>query len=335
MTIGTLILSTIIFHSLGFKGIEGMVTSLMVGTLICLAMCLSGDASQDLKTGFLLGGTPKWMQIGQIVGIGATSYFVVNTTIMLKDLIVKGDLVAPQANLMALIIRGIMEANLPWELVIGGAFVAVCVELLGIPALPVAVGFYLPLSLSTPIMVGGLLAYLASRLYKGEEFKKRNEYGILVASGLIAGDAIIGLGVIGLNYCNMDLTVKWAGSQWQWLAILTFLLVAAFLWYFVSRGDSGKNGEPPEGPPGGGGGGSHKEKYGKGGTYSAGGPSLAQVAVGECIPRCSDRPEEGGMYSAGGPSLAQVAVGECIPRCDKPEEEEVNKEHKEEENKDV
>ncbi|MFP4499007.1 MAG: OPT family oligopeptide transporter, partial [Vulcanimicrobiota bacterium] len=168
MTIATLIVSTLIFKALGFTGIEGMVTSLVVGAFVCIAMGMAGDISQDLKTGFLLGATPWKQQIGQIIGVAASSFFVVWMVLYLKPFLTGGGenaLRAPQANLMAILIRGIMEGNLPWILILTGGFIALCVELLGAPSLPFAVGLYLPLELSTPIMVGGLLSWLTGKIY--------------------------------------------------------------------------------------------------------------------------------------------------------------------------
>ena len=251
MTIGTLIASCLIFRAIGFTGIEGMVTSLLVGAFVCIAMCLAGDVSQDLKTGFLVGATPKWQQIGQVIGVAASSVFVVLILIFLKDNVGfsgAAGLKAPQANLMAIVIRGIMEGSLPWTLVLAGGFIAICVELLGAPALPFAVGLYLPLELSTPIMVGGLLAWIVTKIYKGKEMKIRNENGVLTASGLIAGDALMGIFVIALvvflKEKGIDFQgISWAGTFWFWPAVVMFMAIAGYLWYTVVN----KNVEiPPE-----------------------------------------------------------------------------------------
>ena len=253
MTIGTLIASCLIFKAIGFTGIEGMVTALLVGAFVCIAMCLAGDVSQDLKTGFLVGATPKWQQIGQVIGVAASSFFVIWILIFLKNNIgFTGEhgLKAPQANLMAIVIRGIIEGSLPWTLVLAGGFIAVCVELLGAPALPFAVGLYLPLELSTPIMIGGLLAWITTKIYKGKELKIRNENGILTSSGIIAGDALMGILVIAI-VAKMESAGKVFGGfdfsfvHWRFTAVLMFLLVAAYLWYTVSN----KSVEiPPEDP---------------------------------------------------------------------------------------
>lgn len=253
MTIGTLILCTVIFKALGYTGIQGMVISLMVGTFVCFAICLSGDISQDLKTSFLLGGTSRWMQIGDIIGVVGSTFFVIWVLMKLQPDIVNNNLAAPQANLMALIIKGIMQANLPWELVIAGAFISVCIEVLGIPALPVAVGLYLPLSLSTPVIIGGGLSWLTSKKFKGEEYKTKNENGILASSGLIAGNAIMGL-ITLITLAATEKTIfemitgaKAGFANYWWISAGAFLLVTWYLWKNVvsadgAGGDNGKGG---------------------------------------------------------------------------------------------
>ncbi len=243
MTIGTLIASTLIFKWLGFSGIEGMVTSLLVGAFVCVAMGLAGDVSQDLKTGFLIGATPKWQQIAQIIGVAASAFCVAWILIFLKNkvgFVGENALKAPQANIMSLLIRGIMEGSLPWTLILAGGFIAICVELLGAPALPFAVGLYLPLELSTPIMVGGLLAWIVTKKYKGKEMKVRNENGVLTSSGLIAGDALMGILVIAVSVYLKEKNIpyegiKWAGSFWFWPAVVMFMVVAGYLWHTVAN----------------------------------------------------------------------------------------------------
>ncbi len=247
MTIGTLIASCLIFKALGFTGIDGMVTALVVGAFVCIAMCMAGDISQDLKTGFLLGATPLRQQIGQIIGVAASSLFVVMTVLYFRNNIAPppgfhGEVFkAPQANLMAILIRGIMEGKLPWILIITGGFIAVCVELLGAPALPFAVGLYLPLELSTPVMIGGILAYITKKVFKDPKvYKVKSEKGILASSGLIAGDALMGILIIALSAKGIDLAKGWENApfvNWQWPAVLAFFLLAWYLWQVISKKD--------------------------------------------------------------------------------------------------
>jgi len=272
MTIGTLIMSCLIFRAIGFTGIEGMVTSLLVGAFVCIAMCMAGDVSQDLKTGFLLGATPWKQQVGQVIGIAASSVFVIMILMFLKDNVgfagmpkppaappgTEG-LKAPQANLMAIVIRGIMEGNLPWTLVLAGGFIAVCAELLGAPALPFAVGLYLPLELSTPIMVGGLLSYITGKIFKKDKAKQKMEKGVLVSSGLIAGDALMGILIIGLTAKGIDLSIPalnsyfatkgialqipWGWTYWRLTAILAFIAISAYLWFQIVKNHNSEDEE--------------------------------------------------------------------------------------------
>jgi putative OPT family oligopeptide transporter len=239
MTIATLIISTLIFRALGYTGIEGMVTSLLVGAFACIAMAMAGDVSQDLKTGFLIGATPKKQQIAQIIGVAASSFFVIWMVKNLSPMIINGELKAPQANLMSMVIKGIMEGSLPWALVIAGGFIACVVELLKIPALPFAVGLYLPLELSTPLIIGGLLAHLTRMIYRNpQELKDRIERGILVSSGLIAGDALMGLVVIGLVASGINLKdyISWPLAEFQWTTVAAFAAITYFIWRQVTSG---------------------------------------------------------------------------------------------------
>lgn len=161
MTIATLLLTCIIFILAGMAGMPNVkVAVLTVGAFVCIAAAIAGDTSQDLKTGFLIGATPKYQQIGEFIGVissGLTMGFVMY---LLKDAITSGELPAPQANLMKLVVDGVIGGNLPWNLVISGMFIALGVELLGVNSLAFAVGLYLPLSLSVPIMAGGIIRWI-------------------------------------------------------------------------------------------------------------------------------------------------------------------------------
>jgi putative OPT family oligopeptide transporter len=242
MTIGTLIVSTLIFHSLGFRGIEGMVTSLVVGAFVCIAMCMAGDISQDLKTGFLIGSTPWRLQLAQIIGTFSSALFVVWMVLSLVPFIAPKDgvavLQAPQANLMAILIKGIMSGNLPWVLIFTGVFIAIIVELVGVSALAFAIGLYLPLSTSAPFIVGGFLAWFLQRKYASNptEFKERNEKGVLVSSGLIAGDALMGLLVLILTAKDIVFPKVLPDfiTQSSWTAIIAYGAATLFLWYNIS-----------------------------------------------------------------------------------------------------
>jgi len=200
MTIATLLVTSVILLSFGVSGFKGMVTVMSIGTVVCIAVCLSGDIAQDLKTGYLLGATPRQQQIMEFVGLlfpalamGFTVFLLSSAFGFVRDATHPSPLLAPQANVMAVIVQGVMTGNLPWIPIIVGCMLAAAIELVGISSLPFAIGLYLPLDLSTPIMAGGLTALVVRKISKEEVVKKREERGILFGSGLVAGDALLGV----------------------------------------------------------------------------------------------------------------------------------------------
>lgn len=199
MTIATLLLTCIIFILAGMAGMPNVkIAVLTVGAFVCIAAAIAGDTSQDLKTGFLIGSTPRYQQIGEFIGVissGLTMGFVMY---LLKDAITTGELPAPQANLMKLVVDGVIGGNLPWNLVISGMFIALGVELLGINSLAFAVGLYLPLSLSVPIMAGGIIRWILERRKSDPDLEEKRETGVLYSSGLIAGAALTGVMIMVL-----------------------------------------------------------------------------------------------------------------------------------------
>ena len=197
MAIATLLISTLLLKAAGNDGINGMIAAITIGGVICVIAAISGDTSQDLKTGFLVGATPRKQQMGEIVGCVAAAIAIGGIMYLLSAAWSYGsnDLPAPQAMLMKMVVEGVMGGNLPWNLVLTGVFIAVVARVLGIPVLPFAIGLYLPIYLSTPIMAGGLLRwYLERRGYRSE--KARNDCvqsGVLYTSGLIAGEGVVGI----------------------------------------------------------------------------------------------------------------------------------------------
>ena len=196
MAIATLLITTLILKATGTIGIAGMSSAIAIGSIICIVSAIAGDTSQDLKTGYLLGATPKKQQIGEVVGVIAAAFAIGGTLYLLDSAWGFGSeqLGAPQATLMKLIIEGVMEGNLPWALVFIGVFIAVVVEVVGIPVLPFAIGVYLPVQLNACIMVGGLIRLALDKLKRNEEEKKAivND-GILFCSGMIAGEGLVGI----------------------------------------------------------------------------------------------------------------------------------------------
>ena len=219
MAIATLLITTLILKATGMVGAAGMCSAISIGSIICIVSAIAGDTSQDLKTGYLLGSTPKKQQIGEVVDVVASSVAIAGTLYLLDAAWGFGSeqLGAPQATLMKLIIEGVMDGNLPWALVFIGVFVAVVAEVIGIPVLPFAIGVYLPVQLNACIMVGGLIRLALDKLKKNKEEKDRivND-GILFCSGMIAGEGLVGillafLAVFGLDSV-IDLSSKLAIS---------------------------------------------------------------------------------------------------------------------------
>lgn len=220
MAIATLLIATLILKVTGATGIAGMCSAIAIGSVICIISAIAGDTSQDLKTGFLLGATPKKQQIGEIIGVVAAALAIGGTLYLLDSAWGFGtdELAAPQATLMKLIIEGVMEGNLPWALVFIGAFIAVLVEIVGIPVLPFAIGVYLPVQLNACIMVGGLIRLALDKLKRDKAEKEAivND-GVLFCSGMIAGEGLVGIllalfAVFGLNSV-IDLSEKFAISS--------------------------------------------------------------------------------------------------------------------------
>ena len=197
MAIATLLIATVILKLTGASGAEGMRSAIAIGSIICIVSAIAGDTSQDLKTGYLLGATPKKQQIGELIGVIAAALAIGGTLYLLDSAwgFGSGELAAPQATLMKMIIEGVMENSLPWGLVLVGVFIGIVVELVGIPVLPFAIGVYLPVHLNACIMVGGLLRLVFDKIKNRSEKKKQATVndGILFCSGMIAGEGLIGI----------------------------------------------------------------------------------------------------------------------------------------------
>jgi putative OPT family oligopeptide transporter len=213
MTIATLMATCLIFVALGWTDSGYQALALCVGAMVCIAAANAGNTSQDLKTGYLVGATPIWQQVGLVIGVLA-SVFAIGVTIQIidnavvKDAIVAGhaigspDFPAPQATLMATIIQGILAQNLPWGLIFAGMFIAVVIELCGVKSLSFAVGLYLPLSTTLPIFVGGMLRGLIEKKSEGEESEISS--GMLYATGLVAGGALTGVLIAGMQGWRLE-----------------------------------------------------------------------------------------------------------------------------------
>ena len=192
MAIATLLIATMLLKASGMIGYPGMVSAIAIGTVICIIAAVAGDTSQDLKTGYIVGATPKKQQIGELIGVVVSALAIGGILYLFNNAWSYGtpELPAPQAMLMKMVVEGVMGGNLPWNLVFVGVGIAIVVEILGIPVLPFAVGLYLPIYLSTPMMVGGAVRWFFER--KGDN-KEGIDRGVLYCSGLIAGEGLVGI----------------------------------------------------------------------------------------------------------------------------------------------
>ncbi|MCH7548583.1 MAG: oligopeptide transporter, OPT family [Candidatus Krumholzibacteriota bacterium] len=237
MTIATLIGTSTVFYLLGWTDMTGKITALTVGTIVCTAASIAGDTSQDLKTGFLLGATPRHQQRGELIGVLTSGFAVSAAVVVLNSQYGFGteELPAPQATLMKTVVEGILSANIPWVLVFIGALMALIVEVIGIPALPFAVGLYLPLSSLSPIFAGGLLRRYIEHKHARDRAKLEDarENGILFGSGLVAGEGIMSVVIAAIAF-GAGHRPDWGGYAWMgpaapYVGLLLFLGVAAYL----------------------------------------------------------------------------------------------------------
>lgn len=234
MAIATLLISTLILKFTGDAGAEGMRAAIAIGSIICIVAAISGDTSQDLKTGYLLGATPKKQQIGEIVGVIASALAIGGTLYLLDSAWGFGsaELAAPQATLMKMIVEGVMNGNLPWALVFIGVFIAVVAQIVGIPVLPFAIGIYLPVHLNACIMVGGIIRLIFDKMKKEEDEKKGIvNNGILFCSGMIAGEGLMGIVLALLAILGLDKVIDISGRMGlpSWVSSVGSLVVFALI----------------------------------------------------------------------------------------------------------
>lgn len=250
MTIATLLIVSIILKTTMGSNHESMTTAIIIGSFCCVIAAVAGNTSQVMKPGYILGATPKKQQIGVILGVVASAITISVVLFLLDKAWGFGgkEIPAPQASLMKMVVEGVIGGNLPWNLIFAGAGIAVVIEILGIPSLPVAIGLYLPIHLSTPIMVGGLVRLYYDKRKMAEE--KRNgvvQDGVLYSAGLIAGEGLVGilLAVFAIipvgekNFANViDISEKFSIGQIGALvcfAVLILILMKSTLWKKQSK----------------------------------------------------------------------------------------------------
>ncbi len=245
MTIATMLFVTTIIKLAGGESQEYMNKCILIGGVVCVAIAVAGGTAQSLKTTFIIGGTPRDVQLGMFIALaiaGAFAAFVIN---MLDSAygIGSAEVAAPQATLMKMIVEGIMTAKLPWTLIIIGAAIALFCELASISILPVALGIYLPITLNAAILVGGIIRETVERKNKNNKPRRDEvvEKGTLLASGLVAGDALMGIVVAGLVAANIDIAFGRGFltniTQSNLFSFVMFILLGTWIYMFSNVRD--------------------------------------------------------------------------------------------------
>lgn len=241
MTIAALLGTAAVFLAMGWTDMAGKAGALTVGTVVAISASIAGDTSQDLKTGYLLGATPRYQQIGQLLGVLTSAAFVCMAVLILGEAHGFGseEVPAPQATLMKLVIEGVLDRTLPWGLVAIGVGITIVAALLRLPPLAFAVGVYLPVAAMVPILFGGLLRMWVDR---SKNAQASADHGVLVGSGLVAGEGLVGVGIAfvawRLERAPEGFGYEWAGSAAPLAAAALFLILIA--WFAVSLRAAGR-----------------------------------------------------------------------------------------------
>ena len=240
MAIATLLIATMAIKGSGKTGIDGMTAAIAIGSVICIIAAIAGDTSQDLKTGYLLGATPKKQQIGELIGVLASGLAIGGVLYLLNAAWGYGgaEVPAPQATLMKMIVEGIMGGNLPWNLVFVGVFLALGLEILRIPVMPFAIGLYLPIYLNATIMIGGVVRMVMDARKNFDEKTKEQQStdGTLYCAGMIAGEGLVGIllaifAVFGINI-SIGESVNFGNIGG---VILMVLMIASLLYFSLKK----------------------------------------------------------------------------------------------------
>jgi len=246
MAIVTLLGTGFIFWALGWTDLTGKITALTIGTIVCVSASIAGDISQDLKCGYIIGATPRKQQTAELIGAVGSSVFVCMSVFYLGKAYGFGstELPAPQATLMKTVLDGVLGGNLRWDLVGVGAIFAILMLIVKIPPLPFAVGVYLPLETMTPLFVGGLIRHYVNTRYPASTEAEGKEQGVLLGSGLIAGEGLMGVVVAVIavviaktpKYGVVHYPTEWVG---QIVSLLAFSALGFYLWRVAAKGRRG------------------------------------------------------------------------------------------------
>ncbi len=238
MTIAAMLATAFVLKIAGMNNAAGMVSAICIGSVVCIASAIGGDTSQDLKTGYIVGATPWKQQVGELIGVVSSGIAIGFVLYLLNAAWGYGstELPAPQAGMMKMVIEGVMSGNLPWTLVFAGIFLAVVVEILGIPVLPFAIGLYLPIHLNAAVMVGGVIRLIVEkRKISDAEKKDQNENGILFASGMIAGEGLVGVLLAVFAVANINTDVSGAFNIGQIGSLVCFAALIAFFFHMIGK----------------------------------------------------------------------------------------------------
>ena len=219
-----------------------MVSAISIGTVICIIAAMAGDTSQDLKTGYMVGATPRLQQIGELIGAIVAAFAIGGVMYLLNAAWGFGSdqIPAPQATLMKMVVEGVMGGTLPWVLIFMGAFIAIVVEILGIPVLAFSIGLYLPIYLSAPIMVGGVIRWFVDNKKKYDSDKARkdgSDRGVLYAAGMIAGEGIVGILLAVFAVFKIDSKIVLPFQLPQIGSLILFIALLALLYRVCMKAD--------------------------------------------------------------------------------------------------
>ena len=258
MTLITIILSSVLLIGFGLSGSQGMAIALLIGAVVCTALSLSGSFITDLKIGYWLGTTPRNQERFKFSGVFVAA-LVVGIALFVLDKAFSfqsGALAAPQANLMAAVIKSLMSREpVTWLLYAAGAFIALCIEMSVVPTLAFALGMYLPLQLTTPLLIGGLIAHLVKKSSKDKEISsKRHNRGTLLSSGFIAGGALMGIVLAIFKLAKLDhfisfgiplvlrddkwidgIPTSWYTNYGEIVSLIAFMILIGFVYWNSKR----------------------------------------------------------------------------------------------------